>query len=247
MSQQNSNSKLYYMIIALSVALLFMAASQYASSQEAAQEDTEHTIQLNGNAETRVVPDTATIDIGVVVQSRTAQEASDENAVLMSAVIGELRSIGLEEEEIQTSFVSVRPVYDYNGTQTIVGYSAFNSVQVTTTMLDNLSDVIDRSTAAGANQIGSISFSASDEMQKEFREDLIADAVADASSKADMLAENLNVEIIGVQSSSLRDSSGPIVSYDTAEVPTEERAASTPIQPGESTVSMSVQIIYLIE
>ncbi len=246
MSQENSNNKLYYLVIALSVALIFMAASQYASSQEAVQEDIEHTLHTSGYAEKRVVPDTATLNIGVVVQAETADEASNDNAAIMSDVIAELRAIGLEDNEIQTSFVSVNPVYNYDGTRSIEGYSASNSVQVRTTNLDNLSEIIDRSAAAGANDIGSISFSASDELQEDFREELIAAAVEDASSKATILAENLNVEIIGVHSSSLNDNNGPIIYYDAAEVPTEE-AASTPIQPGESTVSMSVQVTYLIE
>lgn len=246
MSQEGSN-KFYYSVIALSVALLFLAAAQYASSQATSQEGVEHTIQMNGYAEKRVVPDTATVSIGVLVQSETAQNASDENAAIMTAVIEELKAIGLQDEEIQTSYVSVNPVYNYEGTPTIVGYSASNSVQVETMMLDNLSAIIDRSTAAGANQIGGISFSASDDLENEFREELISEAVADASSKASILASSLNVEIVGVQSASLSDTNGPIIYYDAAEAPAQEEAASTPIQPGESTVSMSVQVTYLIE
>ncbi|WP_406657285.1 SIMPL domain-containing protein [Methanolobus sp. ZRKC2] len=247
MSQENSNSKLYYLAIAISVALIFVTATEYASSQTTSQEVTEHTIQVSGYSEKSVVPDTAILNIGVVVQSQTAQEATDENAAIMSAVIEELKALGLEDKDIQTSFVSVYPEYDYEETTNIVGYSASNSLQVRTTMVDNVSQIIDRSTAAGANQIGGIAFSTSDEMQEELREELIAEAVDDALSKANILANSLNVEIAGVHSSSLSDSEEPIIYHDTAEVATEEDAASTPIQPGESTVSMSVQVTYLIE
>ena len=93
-------------------------------------------------------------------------------------------------------------------TQTITGYSASNSVQITTTKLDNLSEIIDRSTAAGANEIGSISFSVSDDRQKQLSEDLMNEAIADASSKATTLAKSLGVEITGVQTSSISESSG---------------------------------------
>jgi len=48
---------------------------------------------------------------------------------------------------MQTSYVSVYPVYNYDKEQTITGYSASNSVQITTTNLDKLSEIIDRSTA----------------------------------------------------------------------------------------------------
>ena len=248
MSQENKNDKSYYVIIALSIVLVLMSATIYVISQSGSEKDTENTISMSGYAEQKVVPDTATLSIGVVVQSATAKEASDENAALMSAVIAELKSMGLKDKEIQTSYISVYPVYNYDTTQKITGYSASNSVQITTTKLDNLSEIIDRSTAAGANEIGSISFSVSDDMQKQLREDLMNEAVADASSKADMLAKSLGVEITGVQTSSLSESDGSRVYYEEmATAVTDSGAVSTPIQPGESTVSMSVQVTYYIE
>lgn len=249
MPQENKNDKSYYVIIALSVVLVLMSATIYAISQSGSEKDAENTISMSGYAEQKVVPDTATLNIGVVVQSATAKEASDKNAVLMSAVMAELKAMGLQDKEIQTSYVSVSPVYDYDKAQTITGYSASNSVQVTTTKLDKLSEIIDRSTAAGANEIGSISFSVSDDMQKQLREGLMSEAVADASSKATTLAKSLGVDVTGVQTSSVSENSGSSVYYDYA-MPMEEKAsgaASTPIQPGESTVSMSVQVTYYIE
>ena len=247
MSQENKNDKSYYVIIALSVVLVLMSATIYAISQSGSEKDTENTISMSGYAEQKVVPDTATLRIGVVVQSATAKEASDENAALMSAVIAELKAMGLQDKEIQTSYVSVSPVYNYDTAQTITGYSASNSVQITTTKLDNLSEIIDRSTAAGANEIGSISFSVSDDMQKQLREDLMNEAVSDASSKATTLAKSLGVEITGVQTSSVSENSGSRVYYDMATAEKGSGAVSTPIQPGESTVSMSVQVTYYIE
>ena len=248
MSQENKNDKSYYVIIALSIVLVLMSATIYAISQSGSEKDTENTISMSGYAEQKVVPDTATLRIGVVVQSATAKEASDENAALMSAVIAELKAIGLQDREIQTSYVSVYPIYSYDTAQKITGYAASNSVQVTITKLDKLSEIIDRSTAAGANEIGSISFSVSDDMQKQLREDLMNEAVTDASSKADALAKSLGVEVTGVQTSSISESSGSRVYYEEmATAVTDSGAVSTPIQPGESTVSMSVQVTYYIE
>jgi uncharacterized protein YggE len=248
MSQENKNDKSYYVIIALSVVLVLMSATIYAISQSGSEKGAENTISMSGYAEQKVVPDTATLNIGVVVQSETAKEASDENAAIMSAVMAELKALGLQDKEIRTSYVSVYPVYSYaNDTQTITGYSASNSVQITTTKLDNLSEIIDRSTAAGANEIGSISFSVSDEKKKQLSEDLMNEAVADASSKADALSKSLGVKITGVQTSSISESSGSRVYYDMAMEEKATGAVSTPIQPGESTVSMSVQVTYYIE
>lgn len=248
MSQENNKDKLYYITIALTIVLVLMAATLYAGSVGGSDEDSENTLQMNGNAEMMVVPDTATLNIGAEVNAPTADEATEENADIMNAVIEELKDLGLEDEDIRTSHVSVRPEYNYEEkTRTIEGYSASNSVQVTTTNLDNLGEMIDRSASAGANQIGGISFSVSDEKQKELHEDLITEAVADASSKAEILAENLGVEIMGVKSSSISDDTQPRIYYEEAAEEMEKDSASTPIEPGESEISMSVRVTYIIQ
>jgi hypothetical protein len=248
MSQENKNDKSNLAIIALSVVLVVMSLTIYAISQSGSEQNTADTITMSGYAEEKVVPDTAALSIGVVVQADTAKDASDQNAAIMSAVVAELKALGLEEKEIQTSYVSVYPVYNYDKEQTITGYSASNSVQVTTTKIGNLSQIIDRSTAAGANQIGSISFSVSDDRQEQLREDLMNEAVADASSKANGLATSLGLKVTGVQTASISGNDDSRVYYSIAEAPKDAAAGSvsTPIEPGESTVSMSVQVTYYI-
>jgi hypothetical protein len=243
------NDKSYFAIIALSVVLIVMSLTIYAISQDGAEQTASDTITMSGYAEEKVVPDTASLSIGVVIQSGTSKEASDENAAIMSAVISELKALGLEDKEIQTSHVSVYPVYNYEGERTITGYSASNSVQVTTTNLDILSDIVDNSTAAGANQIGSISFTVSDDMREELRADLTDEAVDDASSKANDLADSLGLKITGVQTASVNDNSNSRIYYamEEAAMDMDGGAPSTPIEPGESTVSMSVQVTYYIE
>ena len=245
MSQEISNNKLYTVIIVLSIAILLMAVIVFDRQPAISGQKEEHTLSISGSAEKNVAPDTASLSIGVVVQAPTAKEASDKNAVSMNATINELRNLGLQDKDIQTSFLSIQPVYKYNGIQTIEAYSASNNVQVTTKMLDKLSDIIERSTAAGANQIGGVSFSVSEEKQKTLREELLTEAVSDASTKANDLAKKLEVRIVGVKSSSI--SEGGIIQPFLREVSIAEGKVATPIMPGETKVSLSVQVTYIIE
>jgi uncharacterized protein len=243
-TDETSKNKMYIVIVVLAIAVVLMAAVIYAGSLSSSGQNGEHTLSISGSAEQRITPDTASLSIGVVVQSPTANEASTENAALMNAVISELRNIGLQENEIQTSYVSIQPVYNYTGTPTIVAYSASNSVQVTTKMLDNVSAIIDRSTTAGANQIGGITFSVSDERQQTLRNELFQIAVADARSKADELASGLGVTIVDVQTASVSDIGSAQPIYREAAVA--EAAVPTPVLPGETTVSISVQVTYIV-
>lgn len=243
MSDDKANNKMYIVLIVFAIAIALMAAVIYAGSISSSGQNGEHTLSISGSAEQKMTPDTASLSIGVVVQAPTANESSTQNAVVMSAVINELKRIGLQDNEIQTSYVSVQPVYNYSGTQSIVAYSASNNVQVTTQKIDSLNAIIDGATAAGANQIGGISFSVSDKKQQELRDELVKAAIADASSKADKLASNLGVKVVGVQTASVSEGGiiPPLYSPSTPGA-----AVSTPIQPGETTVSISVQVTYII-
>lgn len=248
LSQGNNNP--YYIVIALSIVIVLMSATAFVKTQNAPVSDEMNTIQMTGSSEKMLTPDTATLNIGTVVKAASSEKAAAQNAVIMETVMKELKALGLEEKELQTSYVSVYPDYNYEGGKSsIVGYSASNSVQVTTKKMKILSDIIDRSAAVGANQIGGISFMVSSAKQKEAREELIKDAVSDAKTKADILANSLGVKIKGVKTSSIMESSrndiyykGPMYEMATDSV----KGPSTPIEPGESKVVMSVQVTYII-
>lgn len=222
------------------------AAAGGVDANPAEQNSEQKWLSVSGSASVPVVPDTASISLGVITQATTAKEASEKNAASMNAVISALKDLGLQDRDIQTSLLSIQPVYstEEGDIPTIIGYSASNSVQVTTKMLDKLSDIIDRSVAAGANQVSGISFIVSEEMQKQVRDGLITDAVEDAEDKANKLAESLKVRIVGVKTSSISEGDllQPFISAPVAL----ERIA-TPILPGESRITLSVQVTYIIE
>jgi len=69
--------------------------------------------------------------------------------------------------------------------------------------------------------------------------------VNDASLKANQLAEGLDVRIVGVKTSSISEGGFPQTYFAAAAI-AEERAA-TPIQPGETMVSLSIQVTYVVE
>ncbi len=252
MPQETSDNKLYAILVILSIAIVVLAAGFYsvAISGNAGVKlfnvtaSGQNLLSVSGSASAFVVPDTASINLGVLTEAPSAREASDKNAVLMNTVIGALKNLGLKDNEIRTSVFSIQPVYSYpkeGGAPNITGYSASNSVIVTTKMVGNLSDILDKSVAAGANQVNGISFLVSEDKQKQIRDDLLAAAVTDAREKADKLAGSLKVRITGVSSISISEVGLPqplAVSFG-------EKAA--PILPGESEVSLSVQITYTIE
>ena len=247
------NGKLYTLLIILSIAIVVIAAGFYSFVVSGTgvklfnitASPEQRWLSVSGDASTYVIPDTVSISIGVITRAPTAKEASDKNAVSMNAVMNALKNLGLQDRDIRTSFISIQPEYNYSrdgGSPDIVGYSASNNVQITTTMIDKISDILDKSVSAGANQVSGISFMVSEEKQKQIRDELLSNAVNDAKSKADNLAKSLDVRIVDVKTISISEGAQP---FPLTQAVAEK--AATPIQPGESRVTLSVQVTYVIE
>jgi uncharacterized protein YggE len=250
LSQESSNSKLYLLIVILSIAVVVLTAGLYAkivSSNMVGKFPEDKTLSVTGSSWQLVFPDTASINIGVITKATTARDASDKNTQAMKAVINILKNLGIQEKDIQTSTLSIQPDYNYptDRAPVITGYSASNNVEVTTTMLDKLSDIVDMSVSVGANQINGISFTISEEKQKLIQKELLGKAANDANSRANNLAETLKVKIVSVKTASISEGGFPIAPSQVGQIVAEKTA--TPILPGESRITVSIQVTYIIE
>lgn len=204
-------------------------------------------IITTGFATLTLVPDEARVTVGVVTRGETAEEASRKNAEVMTRVIEALKGLGLTEREIQTRWLSVNAEYDCSGGRcTVSGYVATNTVEVKlrSERFQLISEVIDRTVAAGANLVQGVHFSVSEEMRKSVEEELLRAAIADARRKAQRAMEELGSGIRGVLyvDLSIDQIPYPIVPA----MARGESGASTPVVPGEVTVTARVQVSFEI-
>ncbi len=202
-------------------------------------------VLTTGIASLTLVPDEARVTVGVVTRGETAEEASRKNADEMSRVIGALRGLGLTEREIQTKWLSVNADYDCSeGKCVLSGYVATNAVEVKlrSEKFQLISEVVDRSIAAGADFVHGVHFGVSEERRRALEEDLLRAAVADARRKAQRAAEELGTGIRGVLSVDLTIDGFPYPLMPTAL--RTESGASTPVIPGELTVTARVQVVF---
>ena len=175
-----------------------LAPQPYAPVNGATDQPPEHTISVAGSGKVVVVPDLATVRLGVVVERSTAKAAREAAAESMTHVVAAIRKLGIDDKDIATANVSLGPVYDYpnNKAPTVRGYQLQNMVTVTVRDLDKLSDVLDDGVAAGATSVDGISFDVADRAAAEAK--AREAAVVDAKAKADTLASGLGVRISGV-------------------------------------------------
>lgn len=203
----------------------------------------EHTLSVTGSGSIFVKPDVADVSLGVILQRPNVRDARDAAAERMNAVLAALRALGIADADIRTATLDISPVYDYMASSPVVtGYQVSNVVSVHVRDLDKLAAVIDDSVAAGATTVSGITFDLSDRaaLEDQAREA----AVRDARARADTLAAAAGVTITGVASIS-ETYSAPWPWYgDGRDFAAGE--SPTPVVPGESEITISVAIVYLI-
>ena len=162
----------------------------------------------------------------------------------MAKVIDAVKAMGIDDKDISTHGLSLRPRYDREG-QNVDAYVATNNVSVIVRDLDQVGEVLDAGFDAGANVAGGVQFSIAD--PTDSRNQAMELAVADARDRADVLANAAGVTIVGVTSVA-EDSGGYPSPRAMSNVVLESAAMgfATPIESGELTISVRVRVVYSI-
>jgi uncharacterized protein YggE len=207
----------------------------------------EHTISVSGLGRVTTVPDVADVQVGVTLTRVKVHDAQAAAATAMAAVLAALRAAGVADKDIQTTQLSLQPVYDYSSSGTpprLTGFQIVNTVQATVRRLDTISNVVDGALAAGATSLDGITFRVDDPSGAEAQ--ARAAAMSDARMKADALAKAAGVAITGVASISEQSGSTPVPMPYPAAGAALDKSASTPIAVGTNEVDVSVSVVYLI-
>lgn len=207
-------------------------------------------IAVCGHGTAQVKPDRATITLGVTATSSSAEGARNQAAGAMTAVLNALKQNGVKNEDIQTGYISLNPVYDYSGgSSRITGYAAANSVTALIRGVDSAGKVMDAATRAGGNNVfvNGISFSAGDPSAAVSQAQ--KNAIADAKTQAARIAENSGVSLgtpVSIQVGGCGQPQRGPVYYDGTAQATSGGKTTTPVEPGQQEVVADVAVVYSI-
>lgn len=196
-------------------------------------------VSVAGHGEVKGRPDTATVQIGVETEAATAKEALAQNTAAAQALQKKLQDLGVAATDLQTNNFSVSPTYGPDGRQ-VTGYHVSNSVTVTIRELDQAGALLDQVVQAGANSIYGISFSVAD--PQKLLEQARQQAMADAKARAGQLAGAAGASIGDVLVVS--ENVAPPMPLPMAARGAADSAAAVPVQPGEQSFSVDVQVTY---
>lgn len=194
-------------------------------------------VRASGQGSVSVKPDQVKVDVSVITQAATAQDASDQNAGQTAAVLAALNALLGANADIKTIGYSITPNYRYppgGGTATLTGYTATNSIEVTLGTLSMAGRVIDTATQAGANSIQGLQFSLKD--PEPARQQALRLATMQAKAHADAMAGGLGAKVGAVIS--VQEGAATSVTPVLAGA----GAAATPIQPGMIEVTATVTL-----
>jgi len=224
---------------------------------------------VDGTGTATAVPDSGIVNVGITETSTTVSDAQSKTNQISNKVIADIKKLGIEEKDIKTTNYSVTPNYNSSNPsplmmgagqaqtqiypiqppggseQQIIGYTVTQNIEIDVKPIDKVNKVVDTATADGANLVGQVSFSFSDNMQTKLENQARADAIKEAKQKAQDLSNMSGIKlgrlVNVVETNNFRPY--PIMMGAATANPTTTQTPTT-ITPGESTVSISVTLSY---
>ena len=156
------------------------------------------TIRVTGEADDELVPDIATVRVGVSATQPSAAEVEQDIAQRMNSMLITIRQdLGIDDSDVQTQSFSVHPKtrWDSSLNRSVQdGFRGSQHVALTIRNVEQVGTAIDQLIAAGADSVDGLQFAVED--QDAAKSKLRKQAIDDAWKNAEALANDLGVEIV---------------------------------------------------
>lgn len=247
----SASNKLLYYLIGIAATFLFLLLIKtfdvsYPLNLTITNTTRTSELAVVGEGKVDVVPDTIYVDLGISVTNvATAERAQEKIDEVNNKIIDALKTLGVDKKDIKTSNYNITPAYSYfpNTENKITGYNGNATVNVKLKEAKLASQVISKTTEAGANQVQGTRFVV-DEPEK-YREEARNKAIENAREQAQKLSKELGIslgKIVNIVESSGGDQPYPIYDKMIAGAP---RGSEGPqLEPGTQTVTSTVTLYF---
>ena len=239
----------FFMLLAvliIAVAVFFIGTMWYRFSN--LPQNVPQQISVSADGRSFAKPDIAQVSFGMNTQGQKTQDVVDKNNEVMNAVITSVKSLGVEDKDIQTTMYSLNPQYDYTQMGRVFkGYSLDQQIMVKIRNFDKISDILDAAVAKGANTVSDLQFTIDDPIkaQAEAR----AQAIERAKEKAQTLVAGTGLKIDKIINISEGYASTPTPMYDRAigGATAEIKNFAPEVQTGQMEINSTVTLTYLLK
>lgn len=224
-------------------AFLARDSGQDAVAQTDDSDNDRRTVSVSGQGQFAVEPDMGQFSVGVEVSNESADAALEESNVLVGQVTAALTGIGIAEDDITLGSFSIWPEYNYEReTPELIGFRVSHQLSVKVRNIDQTGEALAAAVDAGANVVHGVGFTVEDPAAAldQARQRAFDDARHKAEELARISGGNLGV-IVSVTETSYT----PVPVGREAEAGAgDDAASSVPINPGESTFTIDVQVVW---
>lgn len=221
-------------------AVMLMSMSICASAQEM---EKYAKITVQGTAKVSADPDLVTVTANASVTAGSVGAAQGDMNGIVANATQKLLDLGVLGDDIVTSNYSYYPKYNYE-TNTIIGYEASHTLEITCRDIEMLDAVIGAVTDSGFSQIYGVSYDVS--TRSELYQQALDMAIGRAEEKAVRMAQTAGMTITGMES--LAENGGYNEGYavnasmDMAMM--KSAAGSTGIRAGAIEICAGVTAVY---
>jgi uncharacterized protein len=197
-------------------------------------------VEVTGEGSISAAPDFAEVTLGVTSTGKKAGDAVAANAQAANALAALIKSEGVAPADIQTSTVSVSPMFsqplpNQQTAPTVTGYSVSNNLSVRVRDIPRLGSLLDKAVTTGANSIYGIGFGHND--LSALLDKARPLAVADARRKAEIYAAAGGGKIGRLMVLTEEGSRQPPMAFSRAYA---AAPPPTPIEAGEDKLTVTV-------
>jgi uncharacterized protein len=201
------------------------------------------TVTAIGTGTGSAAPDTAQLSLGVTFTAKDRTAAQDGASKKAAAIITAVKAAGLDAEDIQTGQISLNQLFDTTGRK-VTGYSADQSIDVKTKLIDKVGAIVAAATGAGATNVSGPLFSLAD--TNAARIDAIGKAMADAKRRATAMAEAAGRKLGRVISVKELDAN-QVVPFASAADSAKGTGAVPPVEPGLVEATTQLTVVFRLQ
>ena len=249
---------IFTLLLVLTISLLLGCLADpvipYYSSVDEKTNQISSTITVIGSGSYKVTPDKVMVNIAVFSEEETSQEAVDKNSTTIEKVVEAIESLEIEDLEMQTISFNLNSLYDYRRegeAPEVYAYRATIVLEISTTEITLIGEVISKAIEEGANDVSSLSFGLSEDLEKQSKKIALEKATMDGKNKANAIANSLDIEIVDIYYISESETyfPSPLIAREFAAQESSGIGEVTPPQiiPNEIEVTAVVQIAYVFK
>ncbi|MFC6343102.1 SIMPL domain-containing protein [Nocardioides hankookensis] len=211
----------------------------------------KHELTMTGTGDASAVPDQLSFALAVSLTRPDLDDALDAANRAMARVLSSLKEHGVEKGDVQTTGLSMNPVYDYPAYSPPVlrGYHVAERARVLVDDLKEGGAAVTTAVAAGGNDVRvddlKLLVGDTDEVMAKARDAAVAEARTKAEQYAEASGEELG-DVVTISEVHAKPLPTPVEQYGDLAAAL-DRGASVPIRAGRDEASVTVRIVWDLE